>query len=165
MFKSSVRGAAVVAVALSALCVSCGTSPSADKAAAGVAATSSTGAPGVPRESLSVPVAGSTSVTASAEKVRDAFAGLQATLSGSCTDGCTYFLGRVHHELQRLGLAMGAGPKGPDHFRKPIGLIDRLDAALGGDRSFYSLNKHQALLIGARDEINTWLQGHPEDYR
>ncbi|MEU1278191.1 hypothetical protein [Streptomyces sp. NPDC005805] len=39
------------------------------------------------------------------EKVRDAFAGLQATLDDTCTPGagdCAYFLGRVHDELQRL---------------------------------------------------------------
>ncbi|WP_308289084.1 hypothetical protein [Streptomyces erythrochromogenes] len=100
------------------------------------------------------------------EKVRDAFAGLQATLDGSCTPSeCAYFLGRVYDELHGLDAAMKADPKGPGHFPEPIALIAKLDAELGGDRSFKNLKAHQTLLIGTRDKINTWMQGHPDDYR
>ncbi|WP_258025053.1 hypothetical protein, partial [Streptomyces bambusae] len=100
------------------------------------------------------------------EQVRDAFAGLQATLKDACTPGnCAYFLGRVHDELHRLDRAMKADPKGPGHFPEPIDLVKKLDAQLGGDRSFENLKKHQALLIGTRDKINTWMQAHPDDYR
>ncbi|MFE9118380.1 hypothetical protein [Streptomyces sp. NPDC007172] len=104
--------------------------------------------------------------TPGVEKVRDAFAGLQATLYDSCTPGnCAYFLGRVYDELHGLDRAMKADPKGPGHFPEPIALIKKLDAQLGGDRSFGNLKSHQTLLIGTRDKINTWMQGHPKDYR
>lgn len=98
--------------------------------------------------------------------VRDAFAGLQATLNDSCTPGnCAYFLGRVYDELHRLDRAMKADAKGPGHFPEPIKLIAKLDTELDGDRSFENLKKHQPLLLGTRDKINTWMQGHPDDYR
>ncbi|MET9364566.1 hypothetical protein ABZX93_27110 [Streptomyces sp. NPDC006632] len=104
--------------------------------------------------------------TPGAVKVRDAFAGLQATLGESCTPGnCAYFLGRVYDELHTMDSAMKADPKGPGHFPEPIALIKKLDAQLGGDRSVGNLKSHQTLLIGTRDKINTWMQGHPEDYR
>ncbi|MFF4422765.1 hypothetical protein ACFY04_18625 [Streptomyces sp. NPDC001549] len=35
----------------------------------------------------------------------------------------------------------------------------------GGDRSTANLEKHKALLIGTRDGINAWMQGHPDDCR
>ncbi|WP_370466635.1 hypothetical protein [Streptomyces sp. PCS3-D2] len=60
---------------------------------------------------------------------------------------------------------MKADPKGPGHFPEPIALIAKLDAELGGDRTFGNLKAHQTLLIGTRDKINTWMQGHPDDYR
>ncbi|MCX5394530.1 hypothetical protein [Streptomyces sp. NBC_00094] len=100
------------------------------------------------------------------EKVRDAFATLQATLYESCTpDNCAYFLGRVYDELQGLDRAMKEDPKGPGHFPEPIALIAKLNGELDGDRSFENLKKHQSLLVGTRDKINTWMQGHPDDYR
>ncbi|MEU6896144.1 hypothetical protein ABZ934_31230 [Streptomyces sp. NPDC046557] len=168
MYKSSARRAAVVAVALAALGVSCGTSPKADEPAGSehpVSATPST--PASPsREADAVPVTPSAPVATSAEKVRDAFAGLQATLGDSCTPGnCAYFLGRVYDELHRMDRAMKADPKGPGHFPQPIDSIRKLDAELGGDRSLENLKKHQTSLIGTRDKINTWMQGHPDDYR
>ncbi|MER7953209.1 hypothetical protein [Streptomyces sp. NPDC096030] len=98
-------------------------------------------------------------------QVRDAFAGLQATLGGSCATDCAYFLGRVHDELDRLDAAMKADPKGPGHFPEPIAWIEKLWTTLGGDRSFANLKKHETLLNGTRDRINTWMQGHPDDYR
>ncbi|WP_438490123.1 hypothetical protein [Streptomyces sp. S186] len=99
-------------------------------------------------------------------EVRDAFAGLQATLGDACTPGnCAYFLGRVYDELHRLDRAMKANTKGAGHFPEPIALIKELDVKLGGDRSFENLKKHQTSLIETRDEINTWMQGHPDDYR
>lgn len=60
---------------------------------------------------------------------------------------------------------MKADPKGPGHFPEPIALIAKLDGELGGDRSTANLEKHKALLIDTRDRINTWMQGHPDDYR
>ncbi|MEU9859616.1 hypothetical protein AB0D99_02000 [Streptomyces sp. NPDC047971] len=97
--------------------------------------------------------------------VRDAFAGLQATYNGSCASDCAYFLGRVHDELQELDAAMKADPKGPGHFREPIAWTEELRTTLAGDRSYANLKKHQTRLIGTRDRINTWMQGHPDDYR
>ncbi|MFC9296856.1 hypothetical protein ACFTWH_33415 [Streptomyces sp. NPDC057011] len=164
MSTSTVRGAALLAVALAAFSVSCGADP-AGSAAAPSAAASSQGAAPSPG-----PASASASASAPAdlppEKVRDAFAGLQATLDDACTPGnCAYFLGRVYDELHRLNRSMKADPKGPGHFPEPIGLIAKLDAELGGDRTFENLKKHQTSLIGTRDEINTWMQGHPDDYR
>ncbi|MCX3060824.1 hypothetical protein [Streptomyces beihaiensis] len=163
MLKSSVRGAAVVVVALAAFSVSCSTSSKAARTAAdgsGTSVSASTSA------SPSAPLADSASPAIPVEKVRDAFAGLQATLNDSCTPGnCAYFLGRVYDELHRMDRAMKADPQGPGHFAEPIRWIKKLDARLGGDRSFENLKKHQTSLIGTRDKINTWMQGHPEDYR
>ncbi|MFG3529272.1 hypothetical protein ACGF8B_21325 [Streptomyces sp. NPDC047917] len=102
------------------------------------------------------------------EAVRDAFAGLQATLNDNCTPGssnCAYFLGRVHDELVRLDKAMKADGKGPGHFKEPIAGIAALRKTLNGDLSTDNLEKHRSELIGTRDRINTWMQGHPEDYR
>ncbi|MFJ8647667.1 hypothetical protein ACIRNI_16280 [Streptomyces sp. NPDC093546] len=100
------------------------------------------------------------------EKVRDAFAGLQATLGDSCTpDNCSYFLTRVHEELDGLDRAMKADPKGPGHFPEPIAWIAALRTSLKGDTSFDNLKKHQSELIGTRDRINVWMQDHPDDYR
>ncbi|MEU9031801.1 hypothetical protein AB0D46_30600 [Streptomyces sp. NPDC048383] len=138
--------------------------PSSPPASAGGSSTAPTKAP-----SPSVPAAGAPSGTPGEEPVslvRDAFAGLQATLNDSCTPGnCAYFLGRVHDELHRMDRAMKADPKGPGHFPEPINLIAKLDKQLGGDRSFENLKKNQTTLIATRDKINTWMQGHPDDYR
>ncbi|MFE5088955.1 hypothetical protein ACFRCI_00805 [Streptomyces sp. NPDC056638] len=102
------------------------------------------------------------------EAVRDAFAGLQATLNDNCTPGsadCAYFLGRVNDELARLDKAMKADAQGPGHFKEPLARISALRTTLNGDTSTADLEKHRSELIGTRDRINTWMQGHPEDYR
>jgi len=161
-------------VALTSLLLSCsggsGTTPS--RAApptrdvhtsAPAAGTEEPSAPGT--EEPSTP--GPAETAPGPEKVRDAFAGLQATYSDGCTTpgNCAYFLGRVHDELDRLDAAMKADPQGPAHFREPRAWIAKLRAELGDDSSFENLRKHQDSLTGTRDEINTWMQGHPEDYR
>ncbi|WP_406096576.1 hypothetical protein [Streptomyces sp. NBC_01013] len=102
------------------------------------------------------------------EDVRDAFAGLQATLDDSCTPGagdCAYVLGRVNEELDGLDQAMKADSARPDHFKEPLGWLNTLRKKLAGDSSTANLEKHSDDLIGTRDRINTWMQGHPEDYR
>ncbi|MEU9879778.1 hypothetical protein [Streptomyces phaeochromogenes] len=100
------------------------------------------------------------------EKVRDAFAGMQATLNESCTpDNCAYFLNRVFDELHRLDGAMKASEEGPNHFAEPIRWIEELDTEVGSDGAFGNLKKHQTTLIATRDKISTWMQGHPADYR
>ncbi|WP_327275000.1 hypothetical protein OG609_25885 [Streptomyces sp. NBC_01224] len=104
----------------------------------------------------------------SPEAVRDAFAGLQATLKDNCTPGsanCAYFLGRVNVELARLDKAMKADAQGPGRFKEPLAWISTLRKTLNGDTSTANLEKHRSELIGTRDRINTWMQGHPEDYR
>ncbi|MFF9066281.1 hypothetical protein ACF09E_13090 [Streptomyces sp. NPDC014891] len=175
------RGLAVAVLLLGALSVSCGASdPKDDGAAAGsgVSATPSAaatqGATPTPAPSegggTDVPETGEATPSPTESEpvslVRDAFAGLQATLNDSCTpSNCAYFLGRVYDELHRLNRAMKADPKGPGHFPEPIQHIAKLDEELGGDRSFENLKKHQPLLLGTRDKINTWMQGHPDDYR
>ncbi|WP_212911689.1 hypothetical protein [Streptomyces sp. TS71-3] len=101
------------------------------------------------------------------EKVRDAFAGLQATYNDGCTTegNCEYFLGRVLDELTGLDESMKVDPQGPGHFEEPLAWIAALRAELGDDSSFANLKRHQGLLTGTRDKINAWMQGHPEDYR
>ncbi|MFI5979888.1 hypothetical protein ACIBEA_03310 [Streptomyces sp. NPDC051555] len=185
MFTSTARGAAIVVAALAALTVSCGPGPQrAEPAAPTTAGTAATGATspaaspatgaatepttgGSPSASAPGPTAGAADpATAPPVKVRDAFAGLQATLGGSCTPGeCAFFLGRVYDELHQMDRSMKADPKGPGHFPEPIALIAKLDMELAGDRSFDNLKEHQTLLIGTRDKVNTWMQGHPDDYR
>ncbi|MER5275204.1 hypothetical protein ABT025_05540 [Streptomyces sp. NPDC002809] len=100
--------------------------------------------------------------------VRDAFAGLQATYQDGCAPGganCAYFLGRVNDELARLDRSMNADNGGPNHFKEPMGWIAALRTTLAGDTSTANLEKHRKQLIGTRDRINVWMQGHPEDYR
>ncbi|MFJ4467190.1 hypothetical protein ACIP2X_06650 [Streptomyces sp. NPDC089424] len=100
--------------------------------------------------------------------VRDAFAGLQATLNDTCTPGagdCGYFLGRVHEELMGLDAAMKADAKGPGHFPEPLAWIADLRTTLDGDTSTENLETHRTELIGVRDRINAWMQDHPDDYR
>ncbi|MFF4099480.1 hypothetical protein [Streptomyces sp. NPDC001903] len=178
---STLRGTAVLAAVLAAFSVSCGTSPkeSAPPAAsssapaatpgtAGSAAPPASATPGASAPASPAAATGTPSPQGSepVSLVRDAFAGLQATLGESCTPGnCAYFLGRVYDELHRMDAAMKADAKGPGHFPEPIALIKKLDAELAGDRSFENLKKHQTTLIGTRDKINTWMQGHPDDYR
>jgi hypothetical protein len=102
------------------------------------------------------------------ELVRDAFAGLQATLDDTCTPGAgdgAYFLGRVHEELMGLDAAMKADPKGPAHFPEPIAWIADLRTTLEGDTSTKNLETHRTQLIGVRDRIDVWMQDHPDDYR
>ncbi|MFI7382816.1 hypothetical protein [Streptomyces sp. NPDC049813] len=102
------------------------------------------------------------------ERVRDAFAGLQATLDDTCTPqagDCAYFLGRVHEELVGLEAAMKADPKGPGHFPEPLRWIAALRTTLDGDSSTENLEAHRTQLLGVRDRINVWMQDHPEDYR
>ncbi|MFE2557062.1 hypothetical protein ACFXGT_13720 [Streptomyces sp. NPDC059352] len=178
---SSVRRVALLAAALAALAVSCGTTPEPDRPAAGpgtaatasASASATTGAPEAtatdpttaPAEPDGAPTTTGELAPSSGEKVRDAFATLQATLNDSCATDCAYFLGRVHKELQELDGAMKADPKGPGHFPEPIQKIAELNKTLAGDSSFENLKKHEKLLVGTRDFINTWMQGHPDDYR
>lgn len=107
-------------------------------------------------------------VTPGPELVRDAFAGLQATLNDTCTPGagdCDYFLGRVNEELTGLDASMKVDPQGRGHFKEPLEWTAKLRATLAGDISTANLEKHFKDLTGTRDRINTWMQGHPEDYR
>ncbi|WP_326661805.1 hypothetical protein [Streptomyces sp. NBC_00385] len=102
------------------------------------------------------------------QEVRDAFAGLQATYQDGCAPGdgnCAYFLGRVNDELNGLDKSMKADAGGPNHFKEPMAWISALRTTLAGDTSTASLEEHRKQLLGTRDRINTWMQGHPEDYR
>ncbi|WP_309053910.1 hypothetical protein [Streptomyces sp.] len=172
MTTFSVRKAAATAVVLAAFAVSCGGADDRSAPPPGGATTTATaGAEGNPAEATA-PDAGDSEATPEApvtpapERVRDAFAGLQATLDNSCaTDGCAYFLGRVHDELLRLERAMKADPKGPGHFPEPLALIGALERELGDAPSAADLEKHQKSLLSTRDRVNTWMQGHPDDYR
>lgn len=172
MFGSTARGTAILAMVLAGFAVSCGADP-AGSPTAGAEASQSTAAQSPatpsPAAATSTPSSSGGRVDPSSlppEKVRDSFAGLQATLGDACTpSNCAYFLGRVYDELHRLDRSMKADPKGPGHFPEPIALIAKLDKVLAGDRSFENLKKHMDELIDTRDQINAWMQGHPDDYR
>lgn len=174
------RGAAAVgtlaaAVALLAGCSS-GNGDHHDGAAAPVTASSPAGsAPG-----SAAPVSAAPSTTASSifpttaagpgaavPQVRDSFAVLQATYNDNCgTPGnCEYFLNRLLTNLDDLDNSMAASPKGSGHFAQPLAWIKQLQHALGSDVSFTNLKRHKTLLLHTRDEINTWMQAHPSDYR
>lgn len=102
------------------------------------------------------------------QEVRDAFAGLQATYQDGCAPGdgnCAYFLGRVNDELNGLDKSMRADGSGPNHFKEPVAWIGALRTTLAGDTSTDNLEKHREQLLGTRDRVNTWMQGHPDDYR
>ncbi|MEU9200583.1 hypothetical protein [Streptomyces sp. NPDC048332] len=102
------------------------------------------------------------------QEVRDAFAGLQATYQDGCAPGdgnCAYFLGRVNDELNGLDKSMKADGGGPNHFKEPMGWIGALRTTLAGDTTTDNLEKHRRQLLGTRERVNTWMQGHPEDYR
>ncbi|MEU9852519.1 hypothetical protein [Streptomyces sp. NPDC047974] len=180
--KTPVRRAALVAAALAALAVSCSTTPEPDDAArVAPKATATAEATAAPEATATAAPDGADALPddatrspaptqdpyapESGEKVRDAFATLQATLNDSCATDCSYFLGRVHKELQELDMAMKSDPKGPGHFPEPIARMAELNETLAGDASFPNLKKHQKELIGTRDFINTWMQDHPDDYR
>ncbi|MGW2013315.1 hypothetical protein [Streptomyces sp. NPDC001927] len=172
--RTSRRGmTALLAVPLAAaLLISCsasGEDTAADATAGSTASPVATGADGGAGAEAStdpgVAEATDGEPTPGPELVRDAFAGLQATLNDSCATDCAYFLGRVHEELDGLDRAMKADPKGPGHFPEPIAWIEKLRTTLAGDTTYPNLKKHQTLLISTRDRINTWMQGHPDDYR
>ncbi|MER5738094.1 MULTISPECIES: hypothetical protein [unclassified Streptomyces] len=180
--KKPVRRAVLVAAALAALTVSCGTTPEPDRPAGGPARATTTPAPEpttagptattddsgtLPDDSTPATAASTVDPYApeSGEKVRDAFATLQATLDDSCAQDCGYFLGRLNKELQELDGAMKNDPKGPGHFPEPLRKMAELNEALGGDASFENLKKHEKQLVATRDFINTWMQDHPDDYR
>lgn len=133
------------------------------------AAAASATADGAEAEGEASPPASAEGVAAPGpELVRDAFAGLQATLNETCTPGagdCAYFLGRVNEELTGLDAAMKADAKGPGHFKEPLAWMGTLRTELKNDTSTANLEKHRTQLIGTRDRINTWMQGHPDDYR
>ncbi|MEV6003596.1 hypothetical protein AB0M25_31070 [Streptomyces griseomycini] len=78
---------------------------------------------------------------------------------------CASFLGRVHDEPHRPDRAVKADPKGPGHLAEPVELIAALDAELGGGQSSENPRRHRHALVGTRDGINTWMRGHPADYR
>ncbi|MDX3762809.1 hypothetical protein [Streptomyces sp. AK02-04a] len=100
-------------------------------------------------------------------QVRDAFAVLQATYNDGCTTpgNCEYFLTRVLSNLDDLYKSMKASPKGSGHFAGPLTWIRAMQDTLRGDFSFPNLQRHQKLLLGTRDKVNTWMQSHPADYR
>ncbi|MFG2755879.1 hypothetical protein [Streptomyces wuyuanensis] len=162
------RTAALIALpaALLVACSSAGNgSPKAGGSPAAARAGVEAGQPAAAADDgASTPAAGDTPPP---EKVRDAFAGLQATLQDGCTteEQCAYFLGRVYDELDRLDRAMKADPKGPGHFPEPIEWMAELRKTIGPDHSYTSLKAHQDELVGTRDRINTWMQDHPDDYR
>ena len=163
-------GAATLMVALASSLLSCsggpGTAPHAGASPTRVApAAAPTTAAATATEEPTDP--STVAPSPGPEKVRDAFAELQATYNDGCTTpgNCAYFLNRVLDNLGGLDAAMKADPQGPAHFEQPLAWIAGLRRELGGDSSFENLKKHQDRLTGVRDRINAWMQGHPEDYR
>ncbi|MFE6037673.1 hypothetical protein [Streptomyces sp. NPDC056452] len=175
MFIRSALRAAIPAVILGAGLVGCSEAtttngPGSDvpQAAPEVNATAASATADGAEGEASPPASPEGVAEAGPELVRDAFAGLQATLNETCTPGagdCAYFLGRVNEELTGLDEAMKADAKGPGHFKEPLAWMGTLRTELKNDTSTANLEKHRTQLIGTRDRINTWMQGHPDDYR
>ncbi|RAG85860.1 hypothetical protein DN069_10195 [Streptacidiphilus pinicola] len=172
--RSSVRRAAVAVLLIAPALAACSSGHSGASAPVGattsVGASASAAASSAPTPSASPSVDYPTTLAAPGTapmQVRDAFAVLQATYNDGCTTpgNCAYFLNRVLSNLDDLDNAMKASPEGTGHFRQPLTWIDRLHTALAADFSFTNLQKHQKQLVATRDEINTWMQSHPEDYR
>ncbi|OAH10239.1 hypothetical protein [Streptomyces jeddahensis] len=166
-----VRRTAIVTAVLAACLLSCSAGADDTSEGTGTRDTSRSSSASAPADAAPQET-GSTNPTPPAspgpELVRDAFAGLQATLDDTCTPGsgdCAYFLGRVHEELMGLDAAMKADPKGPGHFPEPITWIADLRKTLDGDTSTENLETHRTELIDVRDRINGWMQDHPDDYR
>ncbi|MFI8005277.1 hypothetical protein [Streptomyces sp. NPDC086010] len=171
-FRTGLR-AAIPAVILGACLAGCsatatdgpgGDAPRTNPSATATAAADEASPKAVPAEAAQAAETG----PPGPELVRDAFAGLQATYQDGCAPGggnCAYFLGRVHEELAGLDRSMKADKQGPAHFGEPVAWIGTLRTTLHGDISTDNLEKHRGLLLGTRDRINTWMQGHPEDYR
>ncbi|MFD7445164.1 hypothetical protein [Streptomyces sp. NPDC059909] len=159
-----VRAAALVALP-AALLISCSSVDGGEPSAGGGPTTAA--ADTRPSAGTQPPASPTEQPSPGPEKVRDAFAGLQATFNDGCTSegNCAYFLGRVHDELERLDKAMKADPKGPGHFPEPIAWIAELRETVGTDRSYPNLKKHEKELVGTRDRINVWMQDHRDDYR
>lgn len=166
-----VQRTAVFTAVTAACLLSC--SAGTDDTSAGVGTRDTSRSPSAPapadataRENAAV--SATPAVSPGPELVRDAFAGLQATLNDTCTPGagdCAYFLGRVHEEVTGLDAAMKADPKGPGHFPEPIAWIAGLRTTLDGDTSTQNLETHRTQLIAVRDRINDWMQDHPDNYR
>ncbi|MFE3519481.1 hypothetical protein [Streptomyces sp. NPDC059166] len=167
--------AAIPAMALGALLAGCSAATTTDgpggdvpyvapeKAEAAKAEAAEAAATPTPEPEPSFPVG-----TDAPVRVRDAFAGLQATYQDGCEPGganCAYFLGRVSDELDTMDRAMRTDGQGLGHFAQPLAWIKTLHGTLKGDLGIENLEKHRTLLLGTRDRINTWMQGHPEDYR
>lgn len=170
--------AAVMSAVVAAFLVSCSVSsgggpgsdvPEISAAKAAKAAESAESAEAKGSEPTAEPDDGSLeSLSPGPVTVADRFSELQATLGETCTPGagdCAYFLGRVATELRELEAAMRADAKGPGHFKEPLVWTGALWKTLGGDDSTANLEKHRDELVGTRDRINTWMQGHPDDYR
>ena len=80
-------------------------------------------------------------------------------------ESCAYFLGRVHEELMGLDAAMKADPKGPGRSPSPWH-GSRISGRLSGsDASTKNLETHRTGADRVRDQVNAWMQDHPNDYR
>ncbi|MEU8542029.1 hypothetical protein AB0C52_18910 [Streptomyces sp. NPDC048717] len=151
--------AATAVAALACLTVSCSAASGPDTARSAPAAEKTAG-----KETAAAETAADATQEFTGPRVRDAFAGLQTTLVAPCAD-CGDNLDRVHLELGNLDRAMRKDPQGSSHFAEPLELIGKLNETLGQDTSTENLRTHQKELFDTRDRINTWMQGHPEDYR
>lgn len=102
---------------------------------------------------------------AAVPQLRDAFAVLQATYNDNCgTPDCEYFLNSLLTNLDDLDNSMGGRLQ-----QRALGAAARVDQPVAAHarhgRSYPSLKRHRAQLTHTRDEINTWMQSHPGDYR
>ncbi|MGX4688743.1 hypothetical protein [Streptomyces sp. JNUCC 63] len=141
-------------------------SPATPAAAASDGPTSPAPAAASPSETAGYPTT-EAAPGAAVPQVRDAFAVLQATYNDGCTTpgNCEYFLTRVLTNLGDLYNSMKASPKGTGHFATPLARIRAMQDTFEGDFSFPNLKRHQKLLLDTREEVNTWMQSHPDDYR
>ncbi|MFC5719996.1 hypothetical protein ACFP1Z_07405 [Streptomyces gamaensis] len=103
--------------------------------------------------------------SASAMKVRDAWARVQAQSVGGCTPShCAQYLTDTLGAFDAFLLAMKASSKGADHFKEPIALLEDLQKKIP-QRSAPQLEKNRPLIESTVSRLQAFMSRHPDDYR
>lgn len=103
--------------------------------------------------------------SASAMKVRDAWARVQAQSVGGCTPShCAQYLADTLGAVDALLVAMKGSPKGADHFREPIALIEDLHKRIP-QRSATQPERDRPLIESTVSRLQAFMSRHPDDYR
>lgn len=103
--------------------------------------------------------------SASAMKVRDAWARVQSQRVGGCIPShCAQYLTDTLGAVDAFLLAMKASPKGAGHFSEPIVLIEDLQKRIP-QRSAPQLEKDRPLIESTVSRLQAFMSRHPDDYK